>query len=122
MRFVKFAPALLAALVGFAAEPAVAADMPAKPVYKAPVADMFNPWMIRLRALGVVTRNSGVVDQVAGSGLATTSAVVTYTVFFSQTAGITANGAGVIITRSQLHNSFAPAVQVVFDYMFDRHW
>src|SRR3569833_2280642 len=76
MRFVKFAPALLAALVGFAAEPAVAADMPAKPVYKAPVADMFNPWMIRLRALGVVTRNSGVVDQVAGSGLTTTDAVV----------------------------------------------
>ena len=72
----KFAPALVAAFVGLAVAPAVAADLPQKPVYKAPVADMFNPWMIRLRALGVVTRNSGVVDQVAGSGLTTTDAVV----------------------------------------------
>ncbi|MBS0534724.1 MAG: OmpW family protein [Proteobacteria bacterium] len=190
MRFVKFAPALVAAFVGFAAAPAVAADL-SKPVYKAPVVDMFNPWMIRLRALGVVTRNSGVVDQVAGSGLTTSDAIVpeldityfftrnwaaelilgvtkhhvtgtgvaatdgldvgkawllpptltlqyhftdfgafkpyigagvNYTVFFSQTAGNTANAAGVIITRSHLHNSFAPAVQVGFDYMIDRHW
>jgi len=160
-------------------------------VYKAPVADMFNPWMIRLRALGVVTRNSGSVDQVAGSGLTTNDAIVpeldityfftrnfaaelilgvtkhhvtgtgvaatngldvgkawllpptltfqyhftnfgafkpyigagvNYTVFFSQTAGNTPNGAGVIITRSHLHNSWSPALQVGFDYMIDRHW
>jgi outer membrane protein len=185
------APALVAAFLGFAAAPAVAADLPSKPVYKAPVVDMFNPWMIRLRALGVVTRNSGYVDQVPGSGLTTSDAIVpeldityfftrnwaaelilgvtkhhvtgtgvaatngldvgkawllpptltfqyhftdfgalkpyigagvNYTVFFSQTAGNTANGAGVIITRSHLHNSFAPAVQVGFDYMIDRHW
>ena len=53
MKLRGIAPALVAALIGLAAAPAVAADMPAKPVYKAPVADMFNPWMIRLRALGV---------------------------------------------------------------------
>ena len=191
MKLRGIAPALVAALIGLAAAPAVAADMPAKPVYKAPVADMFNPWMIRLRALGVVTRNSGSVDQVAGSGLTTNDAIVpeldityfftrnfaaelilgvtkhhvtgtgvaatngldvgkawllpptltfqyhftnfgafkpyigagvNYTVFFSQTAGNTPNGAGVIITRSHLQNSWSPALQVGFDYMIDRHW
>ena len=47
---------------------------------------------------------------------------VNYTMFFSQSAGNTANGAGVIVTRSHLHNSFAPAAQIGFDYMIDRHW
>jgi len=56
---------------------AFAADLPAKPVYKAPpVENLWNPWMIRVRALGVVTRNSGHVDQVLGSGLATSDTVV----------------------------------------------
>ncbi len=73
----KIAPALVAAFVGCAVAPATAADMAAKPVYKAaPMVDAFNPWMIRLRALGVVTRNSGHVDQIAGSGLTTTDTVV----------------------------------------------
>jgi outer membrane protein len=58
--------------------PATAADVPvAQPVYKAPpVVEPWSPWMIRLRALGVVTRNSGSVDTVAGSGLTTTDTVV----------------------------------------------
>jgi len=73
----KIVPALVAAFVGCAVAPAMAADMSAKPVYKAvPQAEAFNPWMIRLRALGVVTRNSGNVDQIAGSGLTTTDTVV----------------------------------------------
>ncbi|MBB5049753.1 outer membrane protein [Rhodopseudomonas rhenobacensis] len=56
---------------------AEAADMPAgKPFYKAPAVEAWNPWMIRLRALGVVTRDSGYVDQVPGSGLATSDVVV----------------------------------------------
>lgn len=42
--------------------------------------------------------------------------------FFSQSAGNFANGAGVIITGSNLHNSFAPTAQLGFDYMIDRHW
>ena len=183
MKLRGIALALVAACIGFAAAPAVAADLPAKPVYKAPVADMFNPWMIRLRALAVGTRNSGVVDQIAGSGLTTTDAVVperdityfftrnwaaelilgvtkhhvtgtdsiagvdvgkawllpptltlqyhftdfgafkpyigagvNYTVFFSQTA------AGGVVTNSHLHNTFAPAAQIGFDYMIARHW
>lgn len=179
------------AAVCFAA-PATAADIGAKPMYKAPpVIEAWNPWMIRLRALGVITRDSGYVDQVVGSGLATTDTVVpeldisyfftpniaaelilgvtrhhvtgtgaaatagldvgkawllpptltlqyhftqfgafkpyvgagvNYTVFFDQSAGNVANGAGVIVTRSNLHNSFAPAAQIGFDYMIDRHW
>lgn len=57
--------------------PAIAADLPAVPVYKAvPVAESWNPWLIRLRALGVVTRDSGSVDQVPGSDLATSDAIV----------------------------------------------
>jgi outer membrane protein len=56
---------------------AMAADVAAKPVYKAaPAVEAWSPWMLRLRALGVVTRNSGSVDTVAGSGLTTTDTVV----------------------------------------------
>lgn len=56
----------------------LAADLPTKPVYKKapPVENLWNPWMIRVRALGVVTRNSGYVDQVPGSGLSTSDTVV----------------------------------------------
>ena len=181
-----------AAVLSVVASPALAADLPTKaPVYKAAPVEMWNPWMIRLRGLGVVTRNSGYVDQVAGSGLTTTDsfvpefdisyfftqniaaelilgvtphhvygtgaaatdgldvgkawllpptltlqyhftdfgafkpyigAGVNYTVFFNQSAGNVANGAGVIVTRSHLHNSWAPALQIGFDYMIDRHW
>lgn len=186
-------PSLAAvALLGGAASQTLAADLPPKPAYKAaPMAEPFNPWMIRVRALGVVTRNSGYVDQVPGSGLSTTDTVVpeldityffnknwaaelilgvtkhhitgtgaaatngldvgkawllpptltlqyhftnfgafkpyigagvNYTVFFSQTAGNVANGAGVIVTSSHLKNTFAPAAQIGFDYMIDKHW
>lgn len=181
-----------AAILGGVAGAALAADVPAKPIYKAaPVAEAFNPWMLRVRALGVFTRDSGVVDQVAGSGLATSDTVVpeldityffnrnwaaelilgvtkhhvtgtgvaatngldvgkawllpptltfqyhftdfgafkpyvgagvNYTVFFGQSAGNVANGAGVIVTRSHLHNTWAPALQIGFDYMIDSHW
>ncbi len=172
--------------------PAGASDLPVKaPAYKAPAFEPWNPWMVRLRALGVVTRNSGNVDQVPGSGLSTSDSLVpeldityfftkniaaelilgvtrhqvtgtgvaatngldvgkawllpptmtlqyhftdfgafkpyvgagvNYTVFFGQTAGNTANGAGVIVTNSHLQNTFAPALQIGFDYMIDNHW
>jgi outer membrane protein len=186
-------PSLVAAaLLGGIASQASAADVSAKPIYKAaPVAEAFNPWMIRVRALGVLTRDSGSVDQVPGSGLATSDTVVpeldityffnrnwaaelilgvtkhsvtgtgvaatnglevgkawllpptltfqyhftdfgafkpyvgagvNYTMFFSQSAGNVANGAGVIVTRSHLHNAWAPALQIGFDYMIDSHW
>ena len=39
-----------------------------------------------------------------------------YTVFFSQTA------AGGTVTSSKLKNTAAPALQVGFDYMIDKHW
>jgi outer membrane protein len=66
--------------------PATAADIAAQPIYNAPPTYRappaavetwaWNPWMIRLRALGVVTRDSGQVDQIPGSGLATSDNVV----------------------------------------------
>ena len=41
---------------------------------------------------------------------------VNYTFFFSQSA------AGGTVIDSHLKDAFAPAVQVGFDYMFDKHW
>lgn len=174
--------AMAAALGGLPAS-AVAADLADRPFYKAPVVAESNPWMIRLRALGVVSRDSGYVDQVVGSSLKTSDAIVpeldisyfftkniaaelilgvtrhsvsgagtltgvdvgkawllpptltlqyhftefgafkpyvgagvNYTFFFSQSA------AGGTVIDSHLKDSFAPAVQFGFDYMFDRHW
>jgi outer membrane protein len=179
---------VVAAAVGGMAGSAAAADVGVKPVYKAPVVEAWNPWMLRLRALGVVTRNSGSVDTVAGSDLSTTDTVVpeldvtyfftrniaaelilgttphsitgagsianlpvgkawllpptltlqyhftdlgafkpyvgagvNYTIFYHQSAGNTTVG-GLTVTDSHLHNSWGGALQVGFDYMFDRHW
>jgi outer membrane protein len=68
---------LAATAIATICAPAGAADLPATgPVYKAPAFEPWNPWMIRVRALGVITRNSGSVDQVAGSGLSTTDSLV----------------------------------------------
>lgn len=64
-------------VVGLWSAPAMAADVPApRPVYKAPMLEPWNPWMVRVRALGVVTRDSGYVDTVAGSDLSTTDTIV----------------------------------------------
>jgi outer membrane protein len=46
------------------------------PYVKAPPVEVWNPWMIRLRALGVIPRNSGSVDQVPGSGLQTSNSII----------------------------------------------
>jgi outer membrane protein len=53
-----------------------AADLPAKSYYKAPVVEAWNPWMIRLRVLGVIPENGGSVNQVPGSSLKTSDQVV----------------------------------------------
>ncbi len=56
--------------------PAQAADMGA-PVYKAaPVVDYWSPWMIRVRALAVLPRDAGTIDQIPAAGLAYSDAVV----------------------------------------------
>jgi outer membrane protein len=65
------------AALGALAAPAQAADLPAKAAYyKAPVVEEWNPWMIRLRVLGVIPENGGRVDQVPGSSLKTSNQVV----------------------------------------------
>lgn len=67
------AGATAAAILSNAAQ---AADVAEKnPVYKAVPAE-FNPWMIRVRAVGVLTRDSGWVDTVANSGLSTSDTVI----------------------------------------------
>ncbi|PZA10310.1 OmpW family protein [Rhodopseudomonas palustris] len=66
----------LAAAFNFVSSNADAADLATRPIYKAPVVAESSPWMIRLRALGVVPRDSGYVDQVPGSSLKTSDAVV----------------------------------------------
>ena|SRR5690348_13824005 len=63
------APSLLvlAAAICGAAGPAQAADLAAKaPVYKAPVVEAWNPWMIRVRALGVLPDAGGSTVNVLG--------------------------------------------------------
>ena len=41
-----------------------AADLPAATPYtKAPLVEAWNPWMIRLRVLGVIPENGGTVHQ-----------------------------------------------------------
>ncbi len=52
--------------------PAISADI-SRPLYKAPPAiDVWNPWMIRVRALGVLPSTSGSTVNVAGvAGLST---------------------------------------------------
>ncbi len=172
----------LAAAFNLVSANADAADLATRPIYKAPVVAESSPWMIRLRALGVIARDSGYVDQVPGSALKTSDAVVpeldiTYfftqniaaelilgvtrhTVAFSSAPGVDVGkawllpptltlqyhftdfgafkpyvGAGVnytfffsqsaaggLVTDSHLKDSFAPAVQIGFDYMFDKHW
>ena len=55
------------------AGPASAADL----AYKAPPAvEVWNPWLVRVRALGIVTRDSGRIYQVSGSDLETSDIVV----------------------------------------------
>jgi outer membrane protein len=65
--------------------PAIGADLYKKPLYKAPPAvDVWNPWMIRVRALGVLPNASGSSVNVSGvpalsspnSGLSIGSSVV----------------------------------------------
>ncbi|WP_454002199.1 OmpW/AlkL family protein [Afipia felis] len=77
-RFVRLISSLaVIAASATSATSAIAADLPAAPAYKAPpVENLWNPWMIRVRALGVVTRDSGYVHQVPGSGLSTSDTVV----------------------------------------------
>jgi outer membrane protein len=61
------------AMAGLAVGPAAAADL----AYKAPpVVEAWNPWLVRVRALGIVTRDSGRIYGVEGSDLETSDIVV----------------------------------------------
>jgi outer membrane protein len=74
---------LTTAACGFAVS-AQAADLPVKAAVKAPVAEAWNPWMIRLRALGVLPDSGGSSVNVQGlpalsspnSGLSISNTVV----------------------------------------------
>ena len=46
---------------------------------------------------------------------------VNYTIFYDQSAGNAFNNAGTIVTSSNLHDLVAPAAQIGFDYMIDKH-
>lgn len=78
MKRVVIALSSLVAAAALTTGAATAADVAApKPAYKAaPVVAEWNPWMIRVRALGVITRNSGSVDTVPGSDLRTSDTIV----------------------------------------------
>ncbi|MDB5617223.1 OmpW family protein [Tardiphaga sp.] len=68
---------MMATAITGIATTAYAADLFARaPYYKAPAVEAWNPWMIRLRVLGVLPEKGGSVDQVAGSSLRTSDQVV----------------------------------------------
>ncbi len=75
-RTLRLTAAILAAM-SCAAPFASAADL--APVTKAPEAESpltpHSPWQVRLRALGVVTRDKGSVDGIAGSDLSSSNSV-----------------------------------------------
>jgi outer membrane protein len=67
-RLVKTTSLLILAAAFGALGSAQAADLSAKPVYKkAPVVEAWNPWMIRVRALGVLPDGSGSTVNVSGA-------------------------------------------------------
>ncbi|MEZ2132177.1 MULTISPECIES: OmpW family protein [unclassified Sinorhizobium] len=67
---------LTAAVLAIFAQPALAADLgPAPASPEAAVAE-HSPWQVRLRALGVITRDSGSVGGVPGSDLSHSDTVV----------------------------------------------
>jgi outer membrane protein len=175
---------------------AQAADLPVYKKAPPPVVEAWNPWMLRVRALGVIPDASGSSVNVFGvpalsspnSGLSISNqaipeldisyfftrnvaaelilgvtrhtidgtgslsglpvgkswllpptltlqyhftdfgafkpyvgAGVNYTVFYNQSAANTPVG-GLAVTQLHITNSWGAAVQVGFDYMFDRHW
>lgn len=65
-RAILSASSLLVIAAALGAGSAQAADLAAKPVYKAPVVEAWNPWMIRLRALGVIPDAGGSTVNVLG--------------------------------------------------------
>ncbi|PBB98927.1 OmpW family protein [Mesorhizobium sp. WSM3862] len=72
------ARAVTAAVVLIVAGPAGAADIhqaASVPKVGAPVAEAPSPWQIRMRALGVITEDSGYVNAVPGSGLSYSNSV-----------------------------------------------
>lgn len=76
-RTLRLTSVILATIAG-AAPFASAADL--SPVTKAPEAQSSltpqSPWQVRVRALGVVTRDKGSVDGIAGSGLSSSDSVI----------------------------------------------
>jgi outer membrane protein len=86
-RTLRLTSVILAAMAG-AAPLASAADL--APVTKAPEAESpltpHSPWQVRVRALGVVTRDKGSVDGIAGSSLSSSDSVtpeVDFSYFFT---------------------------------------
>ena len=65
-----------AALIGIASMtgPAVAADLTAQSATQAAAAH--GPWQVRVRALGVITKDSGTVDGIAGADLSYSDTVI----------------------------------------------
>lgn len=79
MKF-SFRSTLAAAALGVLAVPAIAADIPARVMAPAPAPvsfDSYHPWMVRVRALGVLPQGAGgEVVGVAGSKLKVSNSVV----------------------------------------------
>jgi outer membrane protein len=124
----------MAALLALAlpAAPAMAADVAtaAVPVYKAPVVELPSPWQIRVRALGVITDDSGYVSQVPGSGLSYSDSIVPeldITYYFTENfaaeliLGVTPHdidGSGTIASLNKLGDVWALPPTLTLQYHF----
>ncbi len=74
-RHFKLKAIFAAAALASAAFPAMSADL-TQPTAAQEATQSQSPWMIRLRALGVITQDSGYVGGVAGSDLSYSDTVI----------------------------------------------
>ena len=118
-----------------AAVPAVAADLPnTKGPAAAPVVDFFNPWMLRVRLVGVLPTSSGTVynaaGPIAGSNVRVTNSIVPeidISYFFTKNIAVeaiccvtphTVNAAGSIAGLGQIGKTIAFPPTVLLQYHF----
>ncbi|MGQ3674456.1 OmpW/AlkL family protein [Xanthobacter sp. TB0139] len=122
---------LAAGLGAFAAGEAVAADMQAAPVYKAPVVEeQQSPWQIRIRALGVLPENGGHVNGIFGSDLDYTNSItpeLDITYYFTDnfaaelilgTTRANIDGAGTISSLGQIGKTWILPPTLTLQYHF----
>jgi outer membrane protein len=79
MMTMNFRSTLAALLLGTTALPALAADLPSRsapPAFASAAFETFDPYMIRVRAVGILPDGTGNIDQIVGSRVKTGNAFI----------------------------------------------